>query len=229
VAPVTFESPADVTDAAAFTLQDSKLKAEHVKQLQELEVRKSRIRQELGEMRQAFEHIVSNAGSDPEWSIDARRSLPINEATALYVQQQTHAAMEQARKELEWEKEKESIGRRKLQNHFMQNVCTDTITINSFFGANSISTFKTHHPPMPKDLQSKTNMKNFREKASLVSKAARALHATAADGKRARPAAKVCTVWLLSTTIYLMKPRRQMETRVSRKPASCSDKNEHCR
>ncbi|KAJ3297198.1 Cilia- and flagella-associated protein 44 [Borealophlyctis nickersoniae] len=133
----------DITDPNAYSLQESKIKAEKDKEIEDAEVKKQVTRDYIQELRNDFLKLVAENEKQPEKRRIHRDALNVDPDLRTDIAAETEEKIRLIRRELEWISEKESIGPNKLRKKFLDDLQTERIQIAGFKNNHTVATFRT--------------------------------------------------------------------------------------
>ncbi|KAJ3128012.1 Cilia- and flagella-associated protein 44 [Nowakowskiella sp. JEL0407] len=137
------EQVEDITDPAAYSIQESKLTSEKDRELEEAEAKKQATRNYIRDLRNEFLSLLSeNEAMPPELRLE-RSFFSVDTDLKSNIDKETAQKIMNVKKELEWISEKESIGPNKLKKKFLDRIQTERIEILAFNKNCSVATFRT--------------------------------------------------------------------------------------
>lgn len=146
----------DITDQAAYSIQEAKLKMEEDNRRKAAEKKKEEVRHVIAALRSDFADLRQRMLSDPNPKRHlSERELIIDQELHEFMVQRGENAVEEVRKELEWLQRKKQIAVEKLKACFLDDVAMDAVRVKSFEGPDEISTFRTRElsPELQEALQ----------------------------------------------------------------------------
>ncbi|KAJ3323577.1 Cilia- and flagella-associated protein 44 [Boothiomyces sp. JEL0866] len=138
-----FVQPDDISDPNSYSIQEAKLKSEKDKEIEQAELRKQIIRNQIQELRVEFNAIiVENENSPASKKLD-RSEICVDLFLRQDIEKLAKEKEETLYKEMAWISEKESIGPKKLFRKFLEPLQTERIEIKAFQTMASVATFRT--------------------------------------------------------------------------------------
>ncbi|KAJ3275132.1 Cilia- and flagella-associated protein 44 [Terramyces sp. JEL0728] len=138
-----FVQPEDISDPNSYSIQEAKLKSERDKEIEQAELRKQIIRNQIQELRTEFNQIIVENDSAPANKKLDRAEICVDLFLRQDIEKLAKEKEDTLYKEMAWSSEKESIGPKKLYRKFLEPLQTERIAIKAFQTLASVATFRT--------------------------------------------------------------------------------------
>lgn len=138
-----FGQPEDISDAAAYSIQEEKLKSEKDREIEAAETKKRNLRKQIEDLRHEFTTIVSDIEAQKSSIGLSREELVVDPYLKRDIEVEADKKKEMLLKELAWQAEKDSIGPEKLMKKFLRPLQHERVEILAFKGQSSVATFRT--------------------------------------------------------------------------------------
>lgn len=133
----------DITDPAAYSIQDDKLKTEEDNKFRLAEIEKDKVRQVIQDLRQDFEALLKeNENDDPETQLP-RDAFDIDNELIASLMEEGKQQLEEVIKETQWNVNLSKAKLEKLKRFFLNGVLVDSISLAAFNEKYSVQSFRT--------------------------------------------------------------------------------------
>ncbi|XP_031554688.1 cilia- and flagella-associated protein 44-like isoform X2 [Actinia tenebrosa] len=136
----------DIDDPNFYSIELEKQKAEHDRMMKLAEEKKQNIRRKITNLRKAFKQLMNRNQELPSHVQLKTEEFVVDPKIKEELKAKTQEKMELVRKELEWESEKQSIGLKKLQKRFKDEVECERIVLRAFLTEHLVSSFRASKP-----------------------------------------------------------------------------------
>ncbi|XP_007945643.1 cilia- and flagella-associated protein 44 [Orycteropus afer afer] len=138
----TEEMPQDIEDPKAYSIENARKKREHDKLMKEVEEIKAGKREKLKALRNEFLKLLEMNEELPKHMQLKRTDFDLDSKIRAEINRKTTYKIQQAEKELAWEKEKYCLGLMKLQNRFRDSLESDTVVVHAIQSSHKISSYR---------------------------------------------------------------------------------------
>lgn len=138
-----FNCPEDIIDPKMYSIQESKMKSEQDKEIEQADSKKQVVRNFIQELRNEYLSIIAE---NEKWDVEKRfpRSmLSVDPYLERDIELETKEKLNYLEKELAWISEKEAVGPRKLQRKFLDPLQYERIELKALKTDRIVSTFRT--------------------------------------------------------------------------------------
>eukprot|EP00752_Nemacystus_decipiens_P009571 g8551.t1 len=145
-APLIEEEAPDITDEAAYSIQEDKLKTEDDNRRMAAEAKKEGVRAIIRQMQAEFARLVEENASAPPGERLTEADMLIDPGYEEMLERQGKELCEEVVRELEYSREESELHLAKLQRHFTDNVEMECITMRALQWDYEISSFRVEKP-----------------------------------------------------------------------------------
>ncbi|KAJ7369631.1 hypothetical protein OS493_037494 [Desmophyllum pertusum] len=136
----------DIDDPHHYSIELEKQKAEHDRMVKLAEEKKQNMRRKIGNLRRAFKELMTKNQKLPSHVQITHDEFEIDPDLIKEQKAEVGAKIELVRKEMSWEAEKQSIGLKKLQKRFKDEVECDRIVLRAFLTPHLVAAFRAAKP-----------------------------------------------------------------------------------
>lgn len=136
----------DIDDPSHYSIELEKQKAEHDRLVKLAEEKKQNIRRKVGNLRRAFKELMTRNQKLPPHVQLTTDEFEIDPDLVKEQKIEVDKKIELVRKEMAWEAEKKSIGLKKLQKRFKDEVECDRIVLRAFLTPHLVTAFRAAKP-----------------------------------------------------------------------------------
>ncbi|TPX37653.1 hypothetical protein SmJEL517_g00774 [Synchytrium microbalum] len=133
----------DILDPKAYSIEEAKVKSGKDKELQDAELKKQMTREQILELRNEFQKLVTENEKAPAGQQIEIEDLIVDPYLNSEMEEDARRKLREVELELAWAAEKETIGVNKLKAKFIDPLQTERVQISSFKTHHIISTFRT--------------------------------------------------------------------------------------
>ncbi|CAN0406190.1 unnamed protein product, partial [Ectocarpus sp. 12 AP-2014] len=145
-APLIEEEAADITDEAAYSIQEDKLKTEDDNRRKAAEAKKEGVRAIVRQMQAEFARLVEENAAAPPGERLSEADMLIDPGYEEMLERQGKELCEEVTRELEYSREESELHLAKLRRHFMDDVEMECITMKALQWDYEISSFRVEKP-----------------------------------------------------------------------------------
>ncbi|CAM9684699.1 unnamed protein product [Scytosiphon promiscuus] len=145
-APLIEEEATDITDEAAYSIQEDKLKTEDDNRRMAAEAKKEGVRAMIRQMQAEFARLVEENASAPPGERLTESDMLIDPGYDEMLEQQGRELCEEVTRELEYSKQESELHLAKLRRRFTENVEMECITLRALQWDYEVSSFRVEKP-----------------------------------------------------------------------------------
>ncbi|XP_068733143.1 cilia- and flagella-associated protein 44-like isoform X1 [Montipora capricornis] len=136
----------DIDDPNHYSIELEKQKAEHDRMVKLAEDKKQNIRRKIGNLRRAFKELMNKNHKLPQHVQITPDEFEIDPDLIKEQKVEVSKKIELVRKEMAWQAEKYTIGLKKLQKRFKDNIECERIVLRAFLSPHLVTTFRASKP-----------------------------------------------------------------------------------
>ncbi|XP_045142087.1 cilia- and flagella-associated protein 44 [Echinops telfairi] len=138
--------PPDIEDPKAYSIENARKKREHDKLMKEVLEIQSQKREKLKYLRSEFLNLLKMNEELPKHMQLKRTDFDVDSKIRAEINRKTAFKIQQAEREMAWEKEKCYLGLKKLQNRFRDSLENDAIVVHAIQSSHKIASYRLVKP-----------------------------------------------------------------------------------
>ena len=151
----------DILESSAYSIQDETLQSEKDKELGKAEKKKEEVKAKILSLRKQYQAVLEeNYKASDTWQL-SKSELVVDPFLAEDIKKDLETKVEETRKELTWQSEKDLIGANKLITKFLHPLQTERIELHAFKNSSSVKSFRCLKFETPLELLDSFSLKNL--------------------------------------------------------------------